>query len=1642
LLETDGTATHTWHITTTAAAADVRVALFVDDSAPLEGDTVTYNLVTRNVGPSMATGVSIENLLPAGLTFSSATPTKGTYTSGTGEWDLGTLDAKEVVTLEIEATVDVGTGGDLIVSTASVSTLTQVDAKPSNDISSISLTVDNNADLEVTKSVDNDRPKAGEQVVYTISVTNLAPGAQATTLTVSDSLPSGVTYVSDVASLGSYDSGLGIWTLGTLNSGGTATLDITVSVDPGTIAQLITNTASILAFDQTDPNGANDSDSAALLVVDDVDLAVSKIVDDATPHEQDEVVYTITVTNTSGTVAASSVSLTDALPAGVTYVSEVVSQGTYVDATGVWTVGALAAGASATLDITAGVDVGTGGMAIINTVSGLSSDQPDPNAVNDTDSAQIDVDTDADLSVTKVVDDATPTEQDQVVYTITVSNPVGAAEATNVSLVDLLPAGVSYVSDNASQGTYVDGSGLWSIGTISAGSSATLDITASVDVGSAGLAVVNTADTLLADQPDSDGLNNSDTAQIDVSNLADISVTKTVDDAAPYELDDVVYTITVSNQVGGAQATNLSVTDLLPTGVTYSSDIASQGSYVSGTGVWSLGSLASGASATLMITANVDAATVGSTIVNNVAGLSLDQTDPNASNDTDSASFLVVADVDLALTKTVDDATPMELGTIVYTLTVSNTSATVAASSVSVNDLLPSGVTYSSDLASQGSYDDNTGLWSVGAIGALSNATLDITAIVDSATAGMAIVNTANGLMADQPDPNGANDSDTAQIDVDTEADLSVVKVVDTATPAELSQVIYTITVSNPIGGALATGVSLTDVLPAGVSYVSDVPSQGSYNDVSGFWTVGSIAANSNATLAITASVDVGTAGNAIINTTSALALDQTDSNATNDVGTVQIDVDTDADLAVAKVVDDAIPNEQDSIVYTITVTNPIGAAQATTVSLNDMLPAGVTYVSDVPSQGSYDDGSGLWLVGTINANASATLDITATVDVGTAGTTIVNTADTLSADQPDSDVLNNTDSASIVVSDEADLSVAKIVDDATPLESGTVVYTITIANPSGGAQATGITLTDLLPAGVTYVSDVPSQGSFNDVSGLWTVGTISAGANATLDITTTVDVGTGGEAIINTTSLLTLDQTDSNALNDVGSIQIDVDDEADLAVTKVVDDATPLESGTIVYTITLTNTPGGAEATGVTLSDLLPAGVTYVSDVASQGSYVSGSGLWTVGTLATGASATLDITATVDVTTGGSLIVNTASAPALDQTDSNATNDSDSASITVDDGADLAVTKIVDDASPIEGGTVVYTIEVSNLAGGATATNVSVTDALPSGVTYVSDSASQGSFVDGTGIWTVGSLLTGISATLDLTCTVDAATSGTAIVNTTSALALDQTDSNASNDVGSVQIDVEPDLDLSVDLSVDDATPAEQDTIVYTVTITNGSAVDSATSLLLTDFLPAGVTYVSEVASQGSYVSGTGVWTIGTLGALASATLDITATVDVSTGGDAIVNTTTGLAFDQFDSNSANDVGSIQIDVLNDADLSVTKVVDDATPLEAGTVVYTITVSNPGGGAQATSVALTDLLPAGVTYVSDVSSQGTYVDGSGLWTIGTINAGANATLDITVTVDASTTGTTITNTTSSLGLDQTDSNATNDVGSVGITVN
>ena len=131
---------------------------------------------------------------------------------------------------------------------------------------------------------------------------------------------------------------------------------------------------------------------------------------------------------------------------------------------------------------------------------------------------------------------------------------------------------------------------------------------------------------------------------------------------------------------------------------------------------------------------------------------------------------------------------------------------------------------------------------------------------------------------------------------------------------------------------------------------------------------------------------------------------------------------------------------------------------------------------------------------------------------------------------------------------------------------------------------------------------------------------------------------------------------------------------QSDFAVDLITSRTNPSTSETVTLTFTLTNT--GAQAASILASLPVPTGLTYVSSVASQGSYVSSTGVWTVGSMLSSTSVTLTVTVSVDDDQGGNTITPTASYTSSDVTDTNAANDSDS-----------VILSIVDDTDPGGGG-------------------------------------------------------------------------------------------------------------------------------------------------------------------------------------------------------------------------------------------------------------------------------------------------------------------------------------------------------------------
>ncbi len=228
------------------------------------------------------------------------------------------------------------------------------------------------------------------------------------------------------------------------------------------------------------------------------DIAVEKDADVATAAAGGMVHYHIVVTNL-GPDAAGDVIATDTLPAGVSFIGVTTSVGAYQSSTGAWTIGDLAASATAYLDMEVMVDPASEpSTTIVNTVS-ASSDGAisiDPDLLNNVATASVAVAGGPmgapDFAIQKKVDRTDPASGDAVHYAIEVTNN-GDAEGTFMVAKDTWDSGLVYDSATSSQGTLAlaNGGMEWDIGTLAAHATATLDVVMTVENGEEGKTLRN-----------------------------------------------------------------------------------------------------------------------------------------------------------------------------------------------------------------------------------------------------------------------------------------------------------------------------------------------------------------------------------------------------------------------------------------------------------------------------------------------------------------------------------------------------------------------------------------------------------------------------------------------------------------------------------------------------------------------------------------------------------------------------------------------------------------------------------------------------------------------------------------------------------------------------------------------------------------------------------------------------------------------------------------------------------------------------------------------------------------------------------------------------------------------------------------------
>jgi uncharacterized repeat protein (TIGR01451 family) len=524
------------------AGADLAVTNAGAPNPVVPGNNITYTQTVINNGPFDGVNAVFTEAVPANTTFQSlaiagagaagwncVNPAVG----GTGVITCTDADvpvgAPGATTFTVAVQVNAGTAtGTQIADTDSITSGTN-DPNLANNSATVLTIVGaaNTANLVVTNVASPNPVIAGNNITYTVVITNNGPST-ASTLVFSEAIPANTTFVSAAAT-----SGTGGWTCTGISiscsnpsftMGSSTTFTVVVKVGAGTASgTVITDTAAV-SSSTTDPNPSNNFAIATVVVATagQADLAITKTGTPTAVLAGNNITYTLTVKN-NGPATATNVTLTDTLPGSTTVVSISAPAGwTCPAASGGFqncTNPSVASGASATFTLVLKVTAGTApGTVITNSANVGSPTTSDPTNANNTATASSTVvsPSQADVSIIKTASPEPVNQGTNLTYSLQVTNN-GPAVAQGVTVTDVLPSQVIFTSVfiPASQGTcsYTAGTTTVScnLGSLSVGGLVIITINVNAATFSSATLSSNTA-TVATTSSDPNLTNNSSTA--------------------------------------------------------------------------------------------------------------------------------------------------------------------------------------------------------------------------------------------------------------------------------------------------------------------------------------------------------------------------------------------------------------------------------------------------------------------------------------------------------------------------------------------------------------------------------------------------------------------------------------------------------------------------------------------------------------------------------------------------------------------------------------------------------------------------------------------------------------------------------------------------------------------------------------------------------------------------------------------------------------------------------------------------------------------------------------------------------------------------------------------------------------------------
>ena len=779
--------------TITVAYPDPGISKSVATSS---GNRYSFDMVVTNEGTVSTSGVvTVNDTLAAGATFVSASGTGWTCTPASPATSFACVRTNSADTLApgssfppITAVVDFTPGANV----ENTATLANGSGGEPNDPGSPARLNNSStatagqsplATLVLNKAALSGTISFGTLGGFRMEVRNNGP-SPATNATLVDTLPAGLDYVSYTstqgtcaATAGSAGTTVVSCALGTIPANDAATVTIRARPDislVGATATTVTNTATASSDVTTSPA----TDTATLTIRPGADLSLAKAVNAGTVAESGSVTYTLTATN-NGPAAASNMRVVDRLPAAVDEANVSISASdsgtcTPTPAAGVTTLtctwGSVPSGATRTITITAPIRAAGDFTADpkkrqainrANVFSSVTDTDPSDNAAE----ATTIVTQAADLQVNASGPGSIAAGATGEVSFITTNN--GPSTAVSPTLTITIPGELTPISapaDCAIAGQVVT----CTLADMATGDTVTSTIGVRADPGLVDVSATAGAD-VTSSTPDYDEDNNRDIAPFVTGPVADLVITKAASAATVKGGGSVNWTITVANN--GPYSSNGSVvTDTLPAGLTptsVSSSVPDACSIAGQVVTCRVGEIVPNDGYQALIVTSVDPDYAGATLTNTATLAPGAEADPNAANNTGSASVRVNpggTGADLAITKKASASRLKPGAAIGYQMVVTNNGGSVSMQGT-VSDILPPGVTpTAATINGQAcAIRGRIVTCGVGFLPVGSSATVNIAAKVARDRAGALLANTATVTTGSEADPNAANNSATAR---------------------------------------------------------------------------------------------------------------------------------------------------------------------------------------------------------------------------------------------------------------------------------------------------------------------------------------------------------------------------------------------------------------------------------------------------------------------------------------------------------------------------------------------------------------------------------------------------------------------------------------------------------------------------------------------------------------------------------------------------------------------------------------------------------------------------------------------------------------------------------------------------------------